>query len=115
MIDLEASHLELVKRILADHVPDCEVRAFGSRVTGRSAKFSDLDIALIGSAQIDWRKIEALKDAFAQSDLPITVDVVDANAVSEGFRKLIEERWESDSEVGVSILQLKSYTSCTEL
>ena len=92
MIDLEPGHLELIKRILAEHVPDCEVRVFGSRITGTAQRYSDLDLALIGS--VDWRKIEALKDAFAESDLPMIVDVLDGNAVSESFREIIEKRYE---------------------
>lgn len=94
MIDIEPKHLELIKRILAEHVPDCEVRAFGSRVTGTAGSYSDLDIAVIGAEKMDWRKIEALKDAFAESDLPIIVDVIDGNAISESFREVVEKRYE---------------------
>lgn len=90
MIDLEEKYLQEVLRILETHVPDCEVRAFGSRVTGTAEKFSDLDLALISSENLDWRKIERLKGAFSASDLPISVDVVDWNATSEEFRKRLE-------------------------
>jgi predicted nucleotidyltransferase len=65
MIDLEEKYLLEIKRILAEHVPDCEVRAFGSRVNDKAKKFSDLDLALVGSEKIDWRKIESLKYAFS--------------------------------------------------
>lgn len=41
MIDLPPHHLTTVQRILAEHLPDCEVRAFGSRVTGKARKHSD--------------------------------------------------------------------------
>ncbi|MHB9035644.1 MAG: nucleotidyltransferase family protein [Armatimonadota bacterium] len=94
MIDLEPKQLELIKRILAEHAPDCEVRAFGSRVTGKSRKYSDLDIVVFGSTKIDWRRIEALKDAFAESDLTIVVDVLDGNTISDSFREVIEKRYE---------------------
>ena len=94
MIDLDPGYLELIKHILAEHVPDCEARAFGSRVTGTSEPYSDLDIALIGGAILDWREIEALRDAFSESDLPIMVDVVDWNAASESFREIIDKQCE---------------------
>lgn len=91
MIDLSDADLAVVRRILAQYVPDCTVRAFGSRVRGRARPYSDLDLAVIGSAPLDWRRIEALKDAFAESDLPFLVDVVDWHTLSEGFRALIAE------------------------
>ena len=90
MIDLQASHLQEIRRILAAHVPDCEVRAFGSRINGRAQKYSDLDLALVRKEKFDWRKLEALKDAFAESDLPIMIDVLDWNAISDEFQRVIE-------------------------
>jgi predicted nucleotidyltransferase len=97
MIDLEPKHFQEIKRILDRYVHGVEVWAFGSRVGGRARKFSDLDIALVASdkdEKLDWRRIEALKDAFAGSDLPFIVDVLDINAVSEEFRKIIEAGYE---------------------
>ena len=94
MIDLEPKHLEMIKHILAQHVPDCEVRVFGSRVTGKAQTYSDIDIALVGNGLIDWRRIETLKDAFSESNLPIIVDVLDFNAASENFQKIIQQKYE---------------------
>ena len=37
-VELAAGHLEIVRRILAEQVPEAEVRAFGSRVTGGSRR-----------------------------------------------------------------------------
>ena len=39
MIDLNPSHLETVKAILAEHVPECEVRAFDSRARWTSRDY----------------------------------------------------------------------------
>jgi predicted nucleotidyltransferase len=91
MIDLKESDLAEVKRILAEHVPECEVRAFGSRVDGEAREYSDLDLALVGAGQLDWQRIETLKDAFAASDLPIAIDVVDWHAISPEFRAVVEQ------------------------
>ena len=52
-------------------------------------QYSDLDIALVSPEKIDWRKIESLKDAFSESNLPIIVDIIDLNSVSENFRESI--------------------------
>ncbi|MCB0282668.1 MAG: nucleotidyltransferase domain-containing protein [Calditrichae bacterium] len=91
MIDLKEDWLEKIKFILNDNVPDYKALAYGSRVNGNAATYSDLDIALIGADKIDWRDIESLKDIFSESDIPIIIDIVDYNAVSENFQKIIQE------------------------
>ena len=100
MILLDPRHLETVRRILSEHVPDCEARAFGSRVTGTAESFADLDIALVCDEALDWRRIEALKDAFAESDLPIVVDVLDWHSISDSFRAIIFKDCEVIQEPG---------------
>ena len=67
--------LAMVQEILRQHVPDREVRAFGSRATGASRPFSDLDIAICGAEPVDDLTMFALRDALEESDLPINVDV----------------------------------------
>ena len=94
MIDLDTKYLDEIRRILSEQVPDCEVRVFGSRIEGKAKKFSDLDLALVGKEKLDWRKIESLKDTFSSSDIPIIVDVIDFNAISDEFRKIIENEYE---------------------
>ena len=90
MIDLSPNHLETVKRILTEHVPDCEVRAFGSRATWTAKDYSDLDLAVVGEDLLDRKALSRLKEAFQESDLPIRVDVLDWHGISESFRKVIE-------------------------
>lgn len=94
MIDLAPEQLDVVKRILSAHVPDAEARAFGSRVRGRAQRFSDLDLAIVAQHPMDSRRLEVLKDAFSESDLPFQVDVIDWHTVSESFRNLIEGQFE---------------------
>ena len=93
MIDLQPDHIAEVQRILQDCLPGCEVRAFGSRVQGRARRFSDLDIAVISPVPLSLRALEAARDAFAESDLPMRVDLVDVAAVSESFRTIIQQQW----------------------
>jgi predicted nucleotidyltransferase len=94
MIDLEEKHLAEIRKILSAYVPGCEVRVFGSRVNGKAAKFSDVDLAIVCNEKLGWRKIELLKDAFAASDLPMSVDVVDWHSLTDEFRALIEKKYE---------------------
>ena len=77
MVDLNEKYLDEIRWILAGKVPDCEVRAFGSRIEGKAKRFSDLDLVLVGSEKLNRRRIESLKDAFSSSNIPIIVDVID--------------------------------------
>ncbi len=89
MIDLSPNHLRTVQQILAEHVPACEVRAFGSRVTQSAKKYSDLDLAVVGVTALDRNTLARLKEAFEDSDLPILVDVLDWQEISPSFREII--------------------------
>jgi uncharacterized protein len=89
MIDLSPDHLAEVRRILVQDIPLCKVLAFGSRVTGRARPNSDLDLLVLGSEALDWRRIERIKDAFSESDLPFLVDVLDGHDLSPEIRQAI--------------------------
>ena len=90
MIDLNPNHLATVERILDGHVPESEVRAFGSRATWTAKDYSDLDLAIVGSGPLDRRTLGRLKEAFEDSELPIRVDVLDWHSISESFREVIK-------------------------
>ena len=90
MIDLSPHHLETVKRILDEHVPGCEVKAFGSRATWTATDYSDLDLLVLGQSEVAGATLSRLNEAFEESDLPMRVDVVDWHGISPAFRKLIE-------------------------
>jgi len=94
MIDLAPEQLAIVRRLLATHVPECEVRAFGSRVAWTAKAHSDLDLALVGQGKIATSKLRRLREAFEESGLSVRVDLIDWNAISPGFQKVIEPRYE---------------------
>jgi predicted nucleotidyltransferase len=94
VIDLPEKDRDLLLQILGQHVPDREVWAFGSRVTGKAQRFSDLDVAILGEKPLDLDRFCDLTDAFSESDLPIRVDVVDWAAASPTFQDLIRARHE---------------------
>ena len=91
MIDLNPHYLETVNAILAEHVPKCEVRAFGSRATWTAKDYSDLDLAVVGKGPLDWKALGRLKEAFEESNLPMRVDVLDWHSISERFRNAIKQ------------------------
>ena len=89
MIDLSSSELAIVKTILVKYVPDREVWAFGSRVTGKARPTSDLDIAVMGKTKLNRNALVLMKEEFEESTLPFTVDILDWNSISEDFQKHI--------------------------
>ena len=89
-IDINPTHLETIQRILDEHVPDYEVRAFGSRAKWNAEDYSDLDLAVVGDQPLDWRILSQLEMDFEESDLPFRVDVLDWHDISDKFRELIE-------------------------
>lgn len=89
-IDLKPRDWEIVRDILARHVPQYEVWAFGSRTKGTAKEYSDLDLAIISDEPLDLPLSASLVDEFVESDLPMKVDVVDWATTSEAFRRIIE-------------------------
>jgi predicted nucleotidyltransferase len=94
MIDIREDVLKSVKDILAKYVPECEVRAFGSRVNWTARSTSDLDLVVVSTEKINWKKMAGLKAAFEESKIPFRVDVLDWNAIPENFRENIGKKFE---------------------
>lgn len=87
---LSERHAELIEKLLREHIPGRPVWAFGSRAFGRARRYSDLDLAVGGDRPLGAALEYELEDAFDRSMLPIEVDVVDLNDVSDDFRARIE-------------------------
>ena len=89
-IDLTQEEFLGVKKILFSVSPSREIWAFGSRVLGISHKKSDLDLVVFGS---NYEELEELKEAFIESDLIFTVDILNWEDIDTSFRKKIKERY----------------------
>lgn len=84
-LGLKLQELEQVLSILAQHVPDRVVWAFGSRARGeRVKKFSDLDLAIEG-AELGLSAMGRLAEAFDESRLPFKVDVLQVVSIAPDF------------------------------
>jgi len=90
LFDVDTIHFLSVKEILKQHAPNKKVWAYGSRVTGGADSRSDLDIVIFDSG---LSQINELKDAFAESDLPFSVDVMDWGKIPENFRDNILKKY----------------------
>lgn len=91
MLDVRPEWLEIVRQLLALHVPDAEVLAYGSRVQGAAHQGSDLDLVVRNPSDNEKPQpdLSSLQRAFSESNLPILVDVLDWATVPESFRNEI--------------------------
>jgi len=94
MISIQEAHLDMLKNVLRSFIPNCEIRAFGSRVNRTNREYSDLDLAIVSEGKIDNRTLWKIKNALMESRLPFRVDVLDYNAISENFKKIINSEYE---------------------
>ncbi len=90
-LDLTDRHLAILRQLLARHVPEAEVWAYGSRVTGHAQPGSDLDLVVHQSGAPDQPcpGLPALRRALQQSRLPMLVDVHDWAFLPADFREEI--------------------------
>jgi type I restriction enzyme S subunit len=90
-IALSQTEWEIVQTLLARHVPQYEVWAFGSRAKHTAKEYSDLDLAIITEQPLSLSLSATLAEGFMESDLPMKVDIVDWASTSEAFRQIIEK------------------------
>ncbi len=93
-LDLPRRYRDQLEALLREHVPDAEVWAYGSRVTGKSHDGSDLDLVLrsptlepFADGYLD------LTEALEQSSIPILVQVHDWARLPESFHREIEREY----------------------
>ncbi len=89
-INISEEDLDTVQSILAAHVPEHEVRVFGSRVRGTATESSDLDLIVMTDTPLTTLEMADLREAFSDSALPFKVDILDWASTKDGFRKIIE-------------------------
>jgi nucleotidyltransferase substrate binding protein (TIGR01987 family) len=94
LLHIDEQHINIIVSIIKSipELNDCSVYLYGSRVNGKSVKFSDVDIALDyhGEPVTDAMKFK-LAAQFEKSILPYTVDIIDINSVSPVFKAKVEK------------------------
>ncbi len=86
---LSPPQAQLVRRLIDQVLPGARVSVFGSRATGHARPFSDLDLLLLGPSRLTWSQLADLRDAFEASELPFSVDVVEAAGLAEGMAQRV--------------------------
>lgn len=94
MLTLEPQYLAILLDLVDRYAPDAEVWAYGSRVAGGAHEASDLDLVLRNPVDLTQRQAHLLelKEAIAESDLPILVDVMDWARVPDTFQREMEKK-----------------------
>lgn len=90
LIDLDQEQLDLLHAILKQHVPNKTVWAHGSRATWKAKETSDLDLTVFDCTPME---IYYLKEELEESDLLISVDVMDWESIPGSFRENIREKY----------------------
>ena len=93
-LHLPQRYRRILEALLREHVPDAEVWAYGSRITGESHEGSDLDLVARGP------ELKPLGDGFFElleaiesSNIPILVQAHDWARLPESFHREIERNY----------------------
>jgi nucleotidyltransferase substrate binding protein (TIGR01987 family) len=93
-LHIDEKHLNVITSIIKSitELNNCPVYLYGSRIQGKSVKYSDVDIAVDyhGKPLPDAIKSN-LSSLLENSLLPYSVDIIDVNTVSPVFKAKIEK------------------------
>ena len=91
-LHLHLRHRRVLVALLREHLPDVEVWAYGSRVTGRSHDGSDLDLVLRGPGlkELPADRLASFEEAVRESHIPFLVEARDWARLPERFHREIE-------------------------
>ena len=94
LLHIDEQHINIIVSLIKSmpELNNCSVYLYGSRVNGKSVKFSDVDIALDnhGEPITDTIKYK-LSALLEKSILPYPVDIIDINSVSPVFKAKVEK------------------------
>jgi len=91
-IAIDQKKLEIVVGILNLNLPQgVKVYSYGSRVTGKSKPYSDLDLALQSEEKLPFSVIAKVMDEFEKSELPFRVSLIDLIKTDPLFVDLIKK------------------------
>ena len=74
-VAFETRHLEIIRAVLSDRIPNNRVWIFGSRAGGVPKPYSDIDLVIIDPPAVAENTFALMKLDFEESNLPFRVDV----------------------------------------
>ena len=87
---LAPKQLSLLKKIIKQHIPDKTVWAYGSRVTWKADEASDIDLTVFDCTNV---QIDELKETLEESNLLISVDVMNWEEIADNFKTTIKKQY----------------------
>ncbi len=90
LVDLDKNQLAILDKIIKRHIPNKTVWAYGSRVTWKASEISDLDLVVFDCGSTE---IADFKEDLEESDLLISVDVMDWENIPDNFKKNISKKY----------------------
>ncbi|MDR2830589.1 MAG: nucleotidyltransferase domain-containing protein [Methanobrevibacter sp.] len=94
MMQVSDCELKIITDIIKNHIQDYDVWIFGSRYDGTAKEYSDLDMVIVGEHKLPLSQMADLRNAFQQSNLPFSVDILDWNKTSKEFQLVISKGYE---------------------
>ena len=94
-VNLSATHRRVLEALVREHLPDVEVWAYGSRVSGLAHDGSDLDLVLRGPGLEDIPADQLLEfeEAVRESTIPFLVEARDWARLPQRFHRVIEREY----------------------
>ncbi|MBI5330589.1 MAG: nucleotidyltransferase domain-containing protein [Betaproteobacteria bacterium] len=95
LVDLPQRHMQTLLALLAEHTPQAQVWAFGSRVNGTAHEGSDLDVVVRNPADLkqSTEHLFELKEAIQESALPMLVELHDWAHLPAAFHTEISRQY----------------------
>ena len=91
-IDIDTRERAIIERLLHRHLPGVDVWVYGSRVRWNARPQSDLDLVAFASPE-QRGAVLRLREAFQESSLPFSVDLLIWDHLPESFHRNIEAEY----------------------
>ena len=112
-LHLQPKHRQILEELLQEHLPEVEVWAYGSRITGRSHDGSDLDLVLRGPdlKKIPIENLTDFEEALRESPIPFLVEARDWARLPERFHREIERDYVVLCEKTLNVFSRSAWTT----
>lgn len=67
---------------------------FGSRVSGKASKWSDIDVGILGSQKIPMRTMSNIKESVEEMPILYKIDVIDFAGADKKFKDVALQAYE---------------------
>jgi uncharacterized protein len=86
---LDKKYQQQLISIIKKYVPKCTIYLFGSRARNQEKQGSDIDLAVDAGNKIPREHILKILVEIEDTTIPMSIDLVDINDVSDDFKKQI--------------------------